>query len=269
MNDVLVTGTDTGVGKTMIAAALVKALRARAVRAIGFKPVETGVEEGRPSDSDLLARVSADATPLTRPLLQLSEPLAPAVAAERAGVLVQPEDIEKRIDMLRRAGYCVVVEGAGGVLVPLAWEKGAGLLFRGERPKQEPGPFFTVVDLAERCGLEAIIVARAGLGTLNHVALTVAMLRARKIPIRGIVLNGRASPGSDPRTVPGSDPDLAEATNPAALARMVVDIVIVEVPLHSGSDPIEATVPHLGPLIAGLAPGSDPRTVPGSDPVMP
>ena len=101
MNDVLVTGTDTGVGKTMIAAALVKALRARAVRAIGFKPVETGVEEGRPSDSDLLARVSADATPLTRPLLQLSEPLAPAVAAERAGVLVQPEDIEKRIDMLR------------------------------------------------------------------------------------------------------------------------------------------------------------------------
>ena len=87
MNDVLVTGTDTGVGKTMIAAALVKALRARAVRAIGFKPVETGVEEGRPSDSDLLARVSADATPLTRPLLQLSEPLAPAVARSmcRAG----------------------------------------------------------------------------------------------------------------------------------------------------------------------------------------
>ena len=255
MPDFLVTGTDTGVGKTMVAAALVTALRARAVRAIGFKPVETGVEKGQPSDSDLLARASADATPLTRPLLQLSEPLAPAVAAERAGVLVQPEDIEKRIELLRRAGYCVVVEGAGGVMVPLAWEKGAGLLFRGERSKKEPGPFFTVLDLAESSGLEAIIVARAGLGTLNHVALTVAMLRARKIPIRGIVLNGRASPGSDPRTVPGSDPDLAEATNPAALSRMVGKIVIVEVPLHTGSDVIEATVPYLGPLVAGSCDG--------------
>jgi len=250
--DFLVTGTDTGVGKTMIAAALVKALRARAVRAIGFKPFETGVAEGEPADSDLLSHASADDTPLTRPLLHLSEPLAPAVAAERAGVLVQPEEIEKRIDLLRRAGYCVVVEGAGGVLAPLIWEKGSGSPFSESQRKRAPGPlFYTVLDLAARCGLEAIIVARAGLGTLNHVALTVAMLRARKIPIRGIVLNGRVSPGSDPRTVPGSDPDLAESTNPAALARIVEDIVIVEVPLHTGSDPIEATVSYLGPLVAG------------------
>ena len=96
-----------------------------------------------------------------------------------------------------------------------------------------------MLDLAERCGLDAIVVARAGLGTLNHVALTVAMLRARRIPVKGVVLNGRDA----------STTNLAEATNPAALARMVGDIVIVEVPLHTGPDSIEATVPYLCPLV--------------------
>ena len=87
MRDLLVTGTDTGVGKTVIAAALVTALRARGVRAVGFKPMETGITAGEPSDSDVLAHASARQNPaLARPLLQLPEPLAPAVAAERAGV---------------------------------------------------------------------------------------------------------------------------------------------------------------------------------------
>ena len=207
VRDLLVTGTDTGVGKTVIAAALVSSLRARGVRALGFKPAETGLNGSEPSDSEYLARASGERLDLAAPLLQLTEPLAPAVAAERAGLTLDSGAIEARISALRAAGYLVVVEGAGGVMVPLAWS-------------------YTVLDMAERCDLDAVIVARPGLGTLNHVMMTVLMLQSRHIPIRGVVLNGR-----------GAVPDLAEATNPAALARLLPGIRIVEVH-HQHSDVI-------------------------------
>lgn len=219
MRDLLVTGTDTGVGKTVIAAALVKALRSRGVRALGFKPAETGVQAGEPSDSELLARASGEHNQLAQPILRLSEALAPAVAAERAGVTLDPDDIEARIVQLRRDGYTVVVEGAGGVMVPLIWG-------------------YDVLDLANACDLDAVVVARAGLGTLNHVALTVMMLRAREVPIRGIVLNGR-----------GPSPDLAESTNPAALSRLIPGIRIIEVPHVAGTEPVTAAASILSRLL--------------------
>lgn len=219
MPDLLVAGTDTGVGKTMIAAALVTALRLKGIRAIGFKPVQTGCVDGQESDADLLSRASGDATPLAFPLLHLAEPLAPAVAAERAGTRVTAEAIESRVELLRRAGYSLVIEGAGGVMVPLVWG-------------------YTALDLAAQCGLEAIVVGRAGLGTLNHVAMTVLMLQSRHIPVRGIVLNGRAAV-----------PDLAESTNPSTLARMLPGLPIIEVPHHSGEDAIGAAVPLVTQLL--------------------
>lgn len=207
MRDLLVTGTDTGVGKTVITAALVSVLRARGVRAVGFKPAETGVDGTGETDAELLARASGERATLATPILQLPDPLAPAVAAERAGLVLDPEDIERRIVELRQAGFAVVVEGAGGLMVPLTWS-------------------YTVLDLAEKCDLDAIVVARAGLGTLNHVMMTVLMLQSRHITIRGIVLNGRTA-----------SPDLAESTNPGALARMLPGLRIVEVP-HQPSDVI-------------------------------
>ncbi len=210
MRDLLVTGTDTGVGKTLVSSALIMALRARGARAIGFKPAETGVDAAGTPDSELLARASGERDPRASPLLQLREALAPAVAAERAGLVLNPDDVESRIDQLRQAGYTVVVEGAGGILVPLVWD-------------------YTVLDLAAARDLDAVVVARAGLGTLNHLAMTVMILRSRQIPIRGVVLNGR-----------GPSPDLAEATNPGALGRMVPGIRIVEVPQQASSDPIPA-----------------------------
>jgi dethiobiotin synthetase len=228
VRDILITGTDTGIGKTVVAAALVKALRANGVRALGFKPAETGMDDTNVADSDLLQRASGETTPLATPLLQLAEPLAPAVAAERAGTSIRPEEIEERIELLRRGGYTLVIEGAGGVMVPLSWEKGAGPLF------------YTVLDLAEHCGLDAVIVARAGLGTLNHVAMTTAMLRSRNIPIKAVVLNGGHRPPS---------PDLAERMNRSALARMFPDIPVIEVPQHAHGDPIAATVPYLRELV--------------------
>lgn len=210
MRDLLVTGTDTGIGKTVIAAALVMALRVRGVRALGFKPAETGVKAGEPSDSDVLALASGERHVLAQPLLQLSEALAPAVAAERAGMVLDPDAIEARISQLRRDGYTLVVEGAGGLMVPLAWN-------------------YTVLDLAQACDLDAVVVARAGLGTLNHVAMTVMMLRSREIPIRGIVLNGRRAEAAD----------LAESTNPDALGRMLHGVRIVEVPHDTSGVPID------------------------------
>jgi dethiobiotin synthetase len=237
--DILVTGTDTGIGKTVVAAALVKALRAKQVRALGFKPVETGWENGQLADSELLAAASREQTPLATPLLRLREALAPAVAAERAGVTMQPGEIEARIHALRREGFTLVVEGAGGVMTPLCWKNGTGSLFPEDRSKKAPGTvFYTVLDLAAGCGLEAVVVGRAGLGTLNHVAMTVAMLRSRDIPVRGVVLNGRQQPG-----------DLAESTNPSALARMLPDLSIIELPHHSGQDVVEAAVPYLTRLV--------------------
>jgi dethiobiotin synthetase len=219
VRDLLVTGTDTGVGKTMIAAALVTALRARGVRTIGFKPAETGIGSEQSSDSDVLALASGEQNVLARPLLRLPEALAPAVAADRAGVILDPDDIEARIRQLRSDGYTVVVEGAGGVMVPLSWG-------------------YTVLDLAQACDLDAVVVARAGLGTLNHVAMTVMMLRSHQIPIRGIVLNGR-----------GAAPDLAESTNAESLSRMLHGVRIVEVPQDSTRAPIEAATAIVSRLL--------------------
>jgi dethiobiotin synthetase len=219
VRDLLVTGTDTGVGKTIIAAALVTALRARGVRALGFKPAETGIGLVHPTDSEVLALASGEQNVLARPLLQLPEPLAPAVAADRAGVTLDPDDIEARIRQLRHQGYAVVVEGAGGVMVPLSWD-------------------YTVLDLAQACDLDAVVVARAGLGTLNHVAMTVMMLRSHQIPIRGIVLSGRSE-----------SPDVAEATNPATLSRMLHGVRIVEVPHDPSQAPIEAAAKIVSRLL--------------------
>lgn len=222
MADLLVTGTDTSVGKTVVAAALVLAWRNRGVRAVGFKPVETGLGDETASDVAILAAASGAGEPLAEPLLQLGEPLAPAVAADRAATFLDTKDLEARLQALRGAGYSVVVEGAGGILVPLAWG-------------------YTALDLAVRMGLEAVVVGRAGLGTLNHMMLTVEALRSRGVKVRGVVLNGRGEP-----------PDLAEATNPDALARLVRDIPIVVIPRHPTSDPLEAarrSVESLGPLL--------------------
>jgi dethiobiotin synthetase len=220
--DLLVTGTDTGVGKTVVAAALIFALRQKGVKAVGFKPVETGLVPGVPADSEVLAVASSTDLALARPLKQLPEPLAPAVAAERTGTALDPWAVEDRVRGLRAAGHRVLVEGAGGLLVPLAWG-------------------FSAADLALRLGLSAVVVARAGLGTLNHVLLTVEALQRRNVAVRGIVLNGRNEP-----------PDLAESTNPGVLERLLPGFPIVVVPRHPTSTPLAVArgiVGHVAKLV--------------------
>jgi dethiobiotin synthetase len=220
--DLLVTGTDTAVGKTLVAAALVLALRQRGERAIGFKPAETGLVPGEPADSDVLVEASGVDEPLAVPLLRLAEPLAPALAAERAGEAFDPVVAEARVSALRDLGYSLVVEGAGGAAVPLCWD-------------------YTILDLAARTGLHAVVVGRPGVGTLNHCVLTVEALRARRVPVLAVVLNG----ADDPL-------DLAELTNPAALARLLPGLRIVVLPQLPSEDdgpPWQAAAALLAPLV--------------------
>ena len=221
MADLLVTGTDTGVGKTVIAAALLFALREVGTRAIGFKPAETGVVPGDPSpaDSEILALASTTTHAAAAPLLRLAEALAPAVAASRAGLELDLEAAQARVKALRAAGFRVVVEGAGGLLAPLSW--GA-----------------TVRDLARDLDLAAVVVAHAGLGTLNHTCLTVEALRAWAVPVGGIVLNAAGD-------------SLAERTNPDALRTLIPDVPVVVVPRFPGLDTIECAK-KASALVRGL-----------------
>jgi dethiobiotin synthetase len=220
VNDLLVTGTDTGVGKTVVAAGLILALREHGRAPVGWKPAESGGGPPEDLDSAILAWATGRLVEGAEPLLQLEEPLAPAVAAARAGRAFDPAEALARIARLRKEGT-LVVEGAGGLLVPLAFS-------------------CTALDLARDAGLAAVIVARAGLGTLNHTLLTVRALASEGVPLRGVVLNGARGQ------------DLAEQTNPEVLAGLLPGATIVSFPHQGGASAREIArrlAPLLGPLV--------------------
>lgn len=158
-----VTGTDTGVGKTFVTAGLAAALRARDHDVAIFKPVQSGARVDDP-ESDA-AVLGADC------VYSFAAPLAPMVAARAEDRRVELEPIVARAEELEREHELILVEGVGGLLVPLA-------------------PDLDVAGLAAALGLPLLIVARAGLGTVNHTLLTVEAARSRRLEIAGIVLNG-------------------------------------------------------------------------------
>jgi dethiobiotin synthetase len=169
---VLVTGTDTDVGKTVVTAAIAAAAQAAGLRVAVVKPGQTGTAGGLPTDIDVITRLSAPAT--TRTLASFPDPLAPLAAARVAAL--EPLELYAVVDAVRAEADkhdLVLIEGAGGLLVPM-----------GLRPSGEP---WTVADLAVSLGAPAIVVARAGLGTLNHTALTLEALERRAVPA-GVVL---------------------------------------------------------------------------------
>ena len=160
MNGIFVTGTDTGVGKSVTCAWLV-----RNWKGDYWKPVQSGSRDG--SDTDdvrFLARMPGDH--FHPPAYRLRAPLSPHEAARQEGVEISLDAL--RLPATQRV---LVVEGAGGVLTPLNDD-----LF--------------MVDLMRHLGLPALVVARSGLGTINHTLLTLDALHQRGIPIRGVVLNG-------------------------------------------------------------------------------
>lgn len=189
MTVLVVTGTDTGVGKTVATAALACAARLAGVDVAVCKPVQTGTADG---DDDLreIARLSG-ATSL-HGLARFPEPLAPVAAAERAGLALPTRaQLVAWIRDVDAPGRLTLVEGAGGLLV----EVGADGV--------------TLRDLAVDCGAAVLVVVRPGLGTLNHTALTLEALANQGLSCAGLVI------GAWPAT-----PDVAEAGNRDALDRL-------------------------------------------------
>lgn len=169
---VVVTGTDTGVGKTVVTAAIAAAAQAAGLRVAMVKPGQTGTVTGEPSDADVVTRLADPAT--VRTIASYPEPLAPLAAARVAAA--EPLELYAAVDAVREEADkhdLVLVEGAGGLLVPM-----------GLRPSGEP---WTIADLAVSLGAPAVVVSRAGLGTLNHTALTLEALDRRAVPA-GVVL---------------------------------------------------------------------------------
>lgn len=166
-----VTGTDTGVGKTLLACALLHAFAGSGKAVVGMKPVAAGCEGGRFADVDALERASTvrASARLMNPYA-LEPAIAPHLAAELAGVRIEIEVIARAHDVLSRSGELVVVEGVGGFLVPLN--------------ERETG-----ADLARRLGLPVVLVVGMRLGCLNHALLTRAQISACGLRCAGWVAN--------------------------------------------------------------------------------
>jgi dethiobiotin synthetase len=180
-----VTGTDTGVGKTLVAAGLSRYARRLGLVPIPFKPVETGCDPD-PLDALCLWRAAQPPIPASDVCLYpLRLPAAPALAAAAEDRPIDLDLIVARAAQLAARGDLLIVEGAGGLLVPYA---GAT----------------TAADLAARLGLPLLIVARTALGTINHTALTLAEARRRQLPVAGCILS-RASDDIAPHEAANAD----------------------------------------------------------------
>ena len=188
-----ITGTDTGVGKTVVAGAIADWFRRRHRRVGVLKPVATGCmhrREGLVSeDAEFLAHCADARFPLDVICPQrYVEPLAPAVAAERAKQPLDWDAVQRSVRVIEAGSDVIVVEGVGGVMVPMDGSH-------------------TVLDLIRWLRLPVVVVARPDLGTINHSLLTLASLRAAGATIAGMVIN----------RYPTDTPDAAQETNPRVI----------------------------------------------------
>ena len=211
-----VTGTDTGVGKTLAAAALLHALRRRHARVVGMKPVAAGAirigEHWTSEDALALRAASSIVVPpeLDNPVL-LPEPLSPHLAAARAGVRIDLAGILRSYHRLAQRTDAVVVEGAGGFHVPLSDSE-------------------TGADLAQALGLPIVLVVGLRLGCLNHALLTAEAIDARGLPLIGWICN-RIDPGM-----------LAPEENIAFLRARLPAPLLVDIPHSSAPDPARVAI---------------------------
>lgn len=172
----LISGTDTGIGKSVFSALLLRNLSARGIRCRALKPIETGCCRNKDGelqalDAELLRAANLFPQPLAETVLhRFQPPVAPLVAARMEGREIHWEDLCRRILVLARDSELLVIEGAGGLLVPITAEK-------------------TFADLAKDCGAELILVIGSRLGAINHALLSLELLRSRNIPLLGYVLN--------------------------------------------------------------------------------
>ena len=205
-----VTGTDTGVGKTRVACALLATLVHEQVRAVGMKPVAAGIEPGATCNADVAALAAADGLAVAlrdRNPFAFAPAIAPHVAAREAGVAIDLCTIARAFDHLARQADVIVVEGAGGARVPL-------------------GPALDMLDLPRRLRLPVLLVVGLRLGCLNH-----ALLTADAIAARGLVLAGWVANRIDPAMERAED-------SVAALAERLPAPLVADIPF--GAAPVFA-----------------------------
>lgn len=174
-NGIFVTGTDTGVGKTLVAASLAAWLRTQGYRVGVMKPVETGCREHNgtlvPEDSLRLQESAGCAEPLDRICpYRFAEPLAPSIAAERAGQKIDVDLLLDRYSEISAACDLTLIEGAGGLMVPLL-------------------PSYTYAEFARVLKLPLLVVAANKLGAINHLLLTLEHATCKGLSALGYVLN--------------------------------------------------------------------------------
>lgn len=170
---VFITGTDTGVGKTLVTAALALHLKKRGLTVGVMKPIETGVSAGRKAQSDtarLQSIIESEETAGAICPYSFELPVAPLAAAQAEGQIINPDTIKKVYRLLTSRYDGMVVEGVGGIRVPIT-------------------PKSSVTDLIKSLRLPVIVVGRSGLGGINHALLTIETLQRLKIPIIALILN--------------------------------------------------------------------------------
>ncbi len=214
---IFITGTDTEIGKTVVAAGLAAALKAAGVNVGVMKPIASGGVEhkGHIVSEDAIFLKSAaqvdDALDLINPIC-LRHPLAPSVAAEIEGVSIDLRQVDDAFAQLCQKHEFIVVEGVGGIAVPICEE-------------------MLVANLAQRFQLPLLIVARPNLGTINHTVLTVEFARSCNLKLRGIVLNASREESKG----------LAEETNPKEIARLTDLPILGTVPFD---ERLQGNTPH-------------------------
>lgn len=199
---IFVTGTDTGVGKTLVSCALVRAARMAGFKACGAKPIESGcvIEKAglQPVDAITLATASAVDWLVNECVFRFAEPVAPGVAAADAGVDIDLSSIDEIVVRLEQAfSDLVLIEGAGGLLVPLG---------RGR----------SIADLVRRLEAHLVVVGRGGLGTINHTLLTLEVAQARGLRVAGFVLSCER-PDLDPSFVQRNRDEIERASGISCL----------------------------------------------------
>lgn len=190
-----IAGTDTGVGKTFVAGGLVMALKNKGVDVGVFKPFESGVSGGHEDYKYLKKMASVDDPDDWICPNRFEEALAPAVAAECAGREINWCAMKDGFEALATRHSFLIVEGCGGLLVPLASGK-------------------TNIDLIRECDFPVLLVARLGLGTINHTLLSLECLRSHQIACAGVVLNQTTR-----------EKGIAEETNPEVLKDLGVPVL--------------------------------------------
>ena len=175
MNDIFITGTDTGIGKTLVGCGIAAALTAQGKKVGVLKPAETGCQtqqgELYPDDAVRLAKFAKTTLPLdTICPYRFPLPVAPSVAAKDAGIHIQPDRITDSYRRITSQHDTTIVEGAGGLLVPLL-----------DR--------YSFADLAHDLNIPILVVIGSKLGALNHALLTFDCIRTRRLQLAGYILN--------------------------------------------------------------------------------